>query len=99
MEALLLRLLESLAEQGLHAPEFLQALFDRVRFGTATDDVRVAVGFEFVIKYDLVLSAVEALRRCGDPFRGGVNFDDVNAVGLEGSIDELTKTYREAPRA
>ncbi|CAK8997190.1 unnamed protein product [Durusdinium trenchii] len=96
-EVLLLRVLESLSEHGLHAPEFIAALYDQVRFSHETDEVRIANDAEFTIKYDLVLSGVEAIRRNGDPFRGGLNFDDVNELGLEGRIDRMAKTYREAP--
>ncbi|CAL1138085.1 unnamed protein product [Cladocopium goreaui] len=96
-EALLLRILESLSEHGLHAPEFIAALYDSVRFAEAVNEVRLERGSEFIIKYDNVLSGVEAIRRNGDPFRGGINFDDVNELGLEGRIDEMSKTYREAP--
>ncbi|CAJ1330591.1 unnamed protein product [Effrenium voratum] len=74
---LLLRTLESLAEHSLHAPEFVAAVYDRIRFGDSHDEVRVPVDAEFTLKYDLILSGVEALRRNGDPFRGGVNFDEM----------------------
>jgi len=97
VEVLLLRVIESLSEHGLHAPEFIAALYDSVRFALPVDEVRIANDAEFIVKYDSVLSGVEAIRRNGDPFRGGINFDDVNELGLEGRINELSKTYREAP--
>jgi len=95
VEALLLRLLESLSEQGLHAPEYVAAVYDQIRWGEV-DEVKLPLNSSFLIKYDDVLRGVEAIRKNGDPFRGGVNFDDVNELGLEGSLDQMSKTYREA---
>eukprot|EP00439_Symbiodinium_sp_Y106_P081492 s640_g20.t1 len=91
VEALLLRLLESLSEQGLHAPEYVAAVYDQIRWGEV-DEVKLPLNSSFLIKYDDVLRGVEAIRKNGDPFRGG----DVNELGLEGSLDQMSKTYREA---
>ena len=126
-----------LCSRGLHAPEFIAALYDSVRFARPVDEARLAIWIfnvcfvrtslnpvilyspppdlsckyiqkqasqvriasdaEFIVKYDSVLSGVEAhrhighwsdirkssscrisqaIRRNGDPFRGGINFDD-----------------------
>ncbi|CAE7192584.1 CALS7, partial [Symbiodinium natans] len=95
IEVLLLRLLESLSEQGLHAPEYIAALYHQVRWGEI-DEVRLPLESSFLLKYDDILRGVEAIRKNGDPFRGGINFDDVNELGLEGRLDPMSKTYREA---
>ncbi|OLQ14128.1 hypothetical protein AK812_SmicGene1764 [Symbiodinium microadriaticum] len=75
LTALLLRLLESLSEQGLHAPEYVAAVYHQIRWGEV-DEVKLPMNSTFLIKYDDVLRGVEAIRKNGDPFRGGVNFDD-----------------------
>lgn len=114
-EACLLRTMESLGEHIVHAPELMAQLFQEVRFRRDTCKTNLtfedgiipsASGslesrkIVFVIEYKKLHAGIDAIRRCTNPFRGGVNFDDLNDYG-EGQIhwngaEDMHKTYQES---
>eukprot|EP00928_Gymnodinium_smaydae_P011914 TRINITY_DN14356_c0_g1_i3.p1 TRINITY_DN14356_c0_g1~~TRINITY_DN14356_c0_g1_i3.p1 ORF type:complete len:2685 (-),score=593.20 TRINITY_DN14356_c0_g1_i3:98-8152(-) len=103
LEAVLVRVLESLSEHTLHAPELLAALYHDVRWAgaNARADGTLPERPEFVLSYDAMHGGLEALRRNTNPFAGGINFDDLNDYG-EGRISgyddasRIKKTYLES---
>eukprot|EP00931_Biecheleriopsis_adriatica_P048772 TRINITY_DN28182_c0_g1_i1.p1 TRINITY_DN28182_c0_g1~~TRINITY_DN28182_c0_g1_i1.p1 ORF type:complete len:2018 (+),score=352.66 TRINITY_DN28182_c0_g1_i1:636-6056(+) len=103
-EAALLRIMESLAEQVLHAPELISFLYHRVRWPeeseAATFNERLPE--QFIIHYDKLHAGIEVFRRNSNPYAGGVNFDDMNDCGeswADSALDSQTmeKTFLESP--
>lgn len=90
-EAALLRIMESLGEQALHAPELMALLYDKVRWesSTNTSDASLPDPAMFTISLDELHSGLEALRKNTNPFTGGVNFDDMNDIGEAGATRRL----------
>eukprot|EP00913_Durusdinium_trenchii_P025537 g23968.t1 len=74
----LLRIIESLSEHALHAPEYLAMIFHQLRWAQPNDD-RTAMLREatsFTLDCDLLHAGVDEMRKNTNPFTGGINFDE-----------------------
>jgi hypothetical protein len=102
VEALLCRVVESLAEQALHAPEFLHAFYHSVRWNETRKVINLSElpsegDLHFEIDYHLLHSGIEHIMRNPNPFKGGIGFEDMNDRGVMDKIDSLEeKTFRES---
>jgi len=74
-----MRILESLAEQLQHSPEFVAAFFHKVRFGKdGSKPIAVNLKDKYVIDYSFLHRGIQELNKNPNPYTGGVNFDDLN---------------------
>eukprot|EP00930_Biecheleria_cincta_P038802 TRINITY_DN26670_c0_g1_i1.p1 TRINITY_DN26670_c0_g1~~TRINITY_DN26670_c0_g1_i1.p1 ORF type:complete len:2544 (-),score=362.33 TRINITY_DN26670_c0_g1_i1:96-7727(-) len=82
-EAALLRVMESLAEQTLHAPELMALFFDEARWRDSSNNSNASLPSpaQFTIDLDELHAGLQVLRQNTNPFTGGVNFDDMNDIG------------------
>ncbi|CAK9081566.1 3-beta-glucan synthase) (Protein GLUCAN SYNTHASE-LIKE 12) [Durusdinium trenchii] len=99
-EAVLLRIIESLSEHALHAPEYLAMIFHQLRWAQPNDD-RTAMLREatsFTLDCDLLHAGVDEMRKNTNPFTGGINFDDMNDLGEARVLDQqrIQKTFLES---
>lgn len=99
-EAVLLRIIESLAEHALHAPEYLAMIFHDVRWAEPNHDVSAKLPemTSFSIDCDLLHAGLDEMRKNTNPFTGGINFDDINDLGEARVLDPgaMRKTFVES---
>jgi len=84
-EMLVLRVMESLSEQTLHAPERIASLFHHVRceWQATTAAARGNdANWQFVIRLDDLHGGLSQLHANGNPYTD-INFDDMNDNGLD----------------
>lgn len=81
-EMLVLRVMESLSEQVLHAPERIASLFHRVRTEWEANAALHDAGWKFVINLDELHGGLSQLHANGNPYTD-INFDDINDNGLD----------------
>lgn len=95
---LLLRMLECLAEQALHSPEWVAYHYHKLldeagALGQLTDNN------SFTIDVKQLHSGLEEMKKKSNPFEGGIGFDDINDCALAApQTDRLTpqKTFYES---
>jgi len=109
-EALLIRIIESLSEQILHSPEFICYFFHKVRFGPAdagehkhkSVDLSKDGEIHFLLDYSALHRGIEELKFNPNPYKGGVNFEDINDFGVNNLLpdddkgDIWPKTFKES---
>lgn len=95
VEALLLRIVESLAEHMLHSPEFVAWLYHQIRWPCHIHTLEAGRRWTFSIDYEALHQGSDAICRNANPYRGGLNFDDINDCGC--ARMSLRKTFQESP--
>lgn len=91
-EAVLLRLLESLGEHVINAPERLSHLLEKI-IRNSNPGVP-ASGKCYIVDYDELHDGLLQMQNNSNPYQGGLNFDDINESGLY-RYDKVQKTFRE----
>jgi hypothetical protein len=91
-EAVLLRLLESLGEHVINAPERISYLLDKIlKEAKAIENSETL----YIINYDELQDGLASIMKKPNPFEGGLNFDDINDCGAR-RLKKVQKTFREA---
>jgi len=93
VEALVLRILESLSEQILHAPEYLASFYHNMLWNKDASTVDHSA---FEIDYEVLHVGLEMMMHNSNIYKGGLDFDDINDCGRHG-ITQMRKTFRESP--
>jgi len=95
IDAVLLRIVESLSEQIIHAPEFIDMCYNKVRFPNTVDEEN---GEELIFNIDIdqLQAGIDMMNENGNPYDRGINFDDINDCGFY-NRETIKKTFRESP--
>mmetsp|Transcript_22121 Transcript_22121/g.42187 ORF Transcript_22121/g.42187 Transcript_22121/m.42187 type:complete len:1544 (-) Transcript_22121:320-4951(-) len=85
-EAILVRMVESLGEHIMQAPERISQVLHRVRWPEGMEengDLRGSLGdvHLFEIDYEDLQDGLEKIHKDANPFAGNINFDDINECG------------------
>eukprot|EP00930_Biecheleria_cincta_P061344 TRINITY_DN4690_c0_g1_i2.p1 TRINITY_DN4690_c0_g1~~TRINITY_DN4690_c0_g1_i2.p1 ORF type:complete len:2474 (-),score=434.83 TRINITY_DN4690_c0_g1_i2:272-7693(-) len=103
VEALIARLIESMGEQLVHAPEWLASVFDKILW-TLQDSLSangVTPCFTCDLDYADLSEPLDIFCRNSNIFlpKQGINFDDINDCGLSASAElpskDVRKTWKE----
>lgn len=96
MDALVLRVIESLSEQIIHAPEFICMMYHKIRWPQRVEDAAAEEVMLFTIDLDKVQEGIDLMNKNGNPYQGGINFDDINDGGVY-KRETISKTFKESP--
>jgi hypothetical protein len=92
-EALLQRILESVGEHMINTPERVSYILEQV-LDTAKGADGSSNGKTWTINYDKLQDGLQSMMKNANPYKGGLNFDDINDCGIM-KIPKVRKTFRE----